>query len=56
MKQILDRIPHDKDTANWVTHFCYSVFALKLLSDNLSQISRKTSNELLNAHKIFIDS
>ena len=40
----------------YTTPFCDFVLTLKLLSSDQSQILRDTSNELLNTHKVPLDS
>ena len=45
-----------QDTAHWVTPFRHFVLGLKFLSGDQSNILLHVSNELLNTHKITIDS
>ena len=45
-----------QDTAPCVTPFYHLVFALKLLSEDRSQILSNASNDIFNTHRIFIDS
>ena len=56
MKQVFDSIPYD-NILHLESHIAANlVLALKLLSVDQSQILRDTGNELLNTHKISINS